>query len=95
MNDILLNDNDEVLVTNGDFTVGFSDQQHQKHLILIEKGEIKRNVTAGVGAMRYLESEKEAELLREIVVQFNGDGIQINNISIDSTGVIKTEASYK
>lgn len=94
MNDILFDSDDEVLITNGDFTIGKSHQQHQKHLLLFEKGTIKENPVACVGAATYLEAEDEGELLREINTQFAGDGMIVASVEVKGS-IINVNADYK
>ncbi len=95
MNDILVDDNGAVQVTTGgDIAIGYSNQQHQKHLLLFEKGALKENITVGVGAARFIEAEDEAGLLREISVQFAGDGLKIDSLKIDASGKLNIQADY-
>jgi len=83
MNDILVDDNGAIQVTNsGDLAFGYSNHQHQKHLLLFEKGSLKEHMTVGVGAARYLEAEDEAGFLREIHTQFTGDGLKVETLKI-------------
>lgn len=94
MQDILVNDSGEVVVVNGDFKIGFSNQQHKKHLLLFEKGSIKENPTACVGAANFLENEDEAALYREINIQFAGDGMEVSKIEVQNSKII-VDADYK
>lgn len=93
MIDFLLNDNGEMLVGNGDFVTGQSDLQQQKLLLIFEKGSLKEFPTTGVGAFTFLEAETAAELLREINIQFTGDGMDVNGLSLDN-GKINVDANY-
>ena len=95
MQDILINDMGEVIINDGDFAVGFSDQQHQRHLIAFEKGALKANMTVGVGAFRYLEAEQPNEFMREIAVQFSGDGLLVETLAMNADGILNIKASYK
>lgn len=94
MNDILFDNNNEAIITAGDFTVGKSHQQHQQHLLIFEKGSIKEKPTCCVGAFKYLEAEDEGELLREINVQFAGDGMTVKGVELKN-GVINVAADYE
>lgn len=95
MQDFLINDDGAMLVANGDLAIGYSNQQHQRHLLLFEKGSLKENITVGVGAFRYLESELQAEFLREVATQFAGDGLVVTKMEIAENGKFEIEADYK
>ena len=95
MNDILVNDNGSIIIKNGDFAIGHSNQQHQKHLLQFTKGSLKEHITTGVGAAQFIESEDVAALLREIHVQFSGDGMTVQEIKIDDQGKLNILADYK
>ena len=95
MNDILVNDKGAIIVKSGDFAIGESSQQHQKHLLLFTKGSLKEHITTGVGAALFIESEDIGALLREIHVQFTGDGMTVQEIKIDDQGKLNIVADYK
>jgi hypothetical protein len=94
MTDLLLDDTGDLSLSGNDFVFGLSDQQHQELLLLTEKGEWKESPLVGVGAMKFLESESTADLLREIRLQFSNDGMNVNAISITTTGQINIDATY-
>ena len=95
MNDFLTDNNDEVLLANGDMAIGYSNQQHQRHLLVFEKGSIKANPTACVGAANFVEAEDTAGFLREIYTQFTGDGMKVDGLKIDEQGKLNIQADYK
>lgn len=94
MKDILLNSDFDLDVADGDLVVGESTTQHQQLLLLTNKGDWKENPLIGVGASGFLKDEDESGLLQEIRIQFEKDGMEVNNISIES-GEIKIDAQYK
>lgn len=94
MQDFLIDNDYEVRVADGDFVTGNSDQQHQTHLLMFDKGAFKQHPTACVGAQNYLEAEDEGELLREINIQFAGDGMEVKSLKIEN-GVLNVAAIYK
>ncbi|MDN3671514.1 hypothetical protein QWY99_22185 [Flavobacterium branchiarum] len=94
MTDFLLDDDFDLLVTDGDLVVGESTAQHQKMLILIEKGELKDVPMRGVGAQRYLEDDSPENLAREIRLEFSFDGMTVNKIQIASDLTIEIDAKY-
>lgn len=92
--DYIVDDNGGYKIENGDFVKGNATQQHQKLLLLAEKGEIKQFPVAGVGIRGYILDEKStSELKSEIGKEFEADGMVIDELSI-SNGIIKVEAYY-
>jgi hypothetical protein len=47
--DILLDDNNDLRIENGDFVVGDSTKQHQKLLLMLSKGDTRQFALDGVG----------------------------------------------
>ncbi|WP_121812801.1 hypothetical protein [Mucilaginibacter kameinonensis] len=83
MTDYLMDDNDDLLIKNGDFVRGESNQQQQRKLLLAEKGEYKQAPTATVGTFQFLNDEGDTQgeaLLREIRLRFSDDGIKIQSM---------------
>jgi hypothetical protein len=90
MIDLLLDtaSNDLLIDATGNLKIGNSDQQHQALLLLLDKGSLKENPDAGVGAFKYLEAEQAAAFLREVRMQFANDGMQINQIVFDNNKLL-------
>lgn len=95
MNDILTDENDDLSARNGDFIVGKSNVQHQRHLIIADKGQYKQNPTIGVGAQGYLDDEDFQDLVRAIQKEITADGQQVKKLKIDANGKIIIEADFK
>lgn len=93
MTDILLTDYD-LETGNGDFLLGDPTYQNQELLLLSQKGEWKENPTIGVGISNYLLDEGKADLLRDIRIEFNRDGMKVEKISMDAKGKLLIAASY-
>ncbi len=94
MIDIALTDNADTAITAGDFTYSESTAQHQKQLILNNKGDFKQNPTLCVGAFEYFDDEHLQELIRAISVEFTRDGMNVKRILLDQAGMINTDAYY-
>ncbi len=94
MEDFLLDEDFDLIIANGDFVIGESMAQHQKTLILIDKGEFKEVPARGVASRRYLESETPDDLAREIRQEFTKDGMVVKTINIDANLVIQVDAYY-
>jgi len=78
MKDILLNSASDLLIVNADLVIGESAKQQAEILFFAEKGSFKQTPDIGVGASSYLESENKTDLLREIKVQCEKDGLNVN-----------------
>lgn len=94
MDDILLNSALQLKTVDGDFVIGESTQQHQQVLLVCEKGSFKENPTLCVGARKFLENENTGELLREIRLQFAGDGMDIKTLAYEGSQ-FQIDAEYK
>lgn len=94
-NDILLDENFNPVITNGDFTIGDSTYQNQKILIFADKGQFKADPLAGVGSRRFLETSKHDDFAREIRQQFSADGMIIRALQINENLEITIDAQYR
>lgn len=93
MRDLLLDTDNDLNITEDDLVMGESTVQHQQLLLVCAKGEFKESPTATVGVINYSEAENTNDLLGEIRKCFTGDGMAVNNLSIDN-GKILIDASY-
>ncbi|MGH2643542.1 MAG: hypothetical protein ACRDE2_06320 [Chitinophagaceae bacterium] len=94
MQDIMLSNTYDLNVANGDFAIGESIEQHQQLLLLTNPGEWKENPEAGIGVSNYLLDETPADLKRAIRMGFNADGMTVDQITVDVTGIIGISANY-
>ncbi|MDB0600686.1 hypothetical protein PL373_05915 [Tenacibaculum maritimum] len=97
MKDFKLDDTGDIETKNGDFVVlNNATNQHQKHLIFFEKGEIKENLLVGVGIQSFLLDDADGgKLLHEVQNQFEKDGMKIERLTIDQNYNIEYKAKYK
>ena len=80
--DIQLDDNGDLLIRNGDFVIGASDNQHIQDIINASVGWWKEFPLVGVGIANYQSSSgAQQQLERSIKVQLEGDGYSIPTIS--------------
>ena len=93
MKDVLLDENSDLKIVNGDLVIGVSDDQHKNLLLLCNKGDFKEHPDACVGIENYLEDEDPAALLREIKAQYSADGMNVSSIKI-MEGKIHIDAAY-
>jgi hypothetical protein len=82
--DILLDENFDPIINavTGEFIVGQSTRQHQKLLLLCDKGDFVEDGLKGVGLFGFLDDENPANMYREIRVQFNQDGMSVNRLDM-------------
>lgn len=92
--DILLDNDLDLSMKNGDFEIGESTYIHQQLLLLIEKGELKEFPTTGVASKRFLESENPNDYAREIRQEFYADGMKVNQIKIADNFELSIDAQY-
>lgn len=94
VHDILLDEDGDLLIKNGDLAIGESTQQHERLLLLCQKGELKLHPLVGVGIRDYLNDENPQNLKTEIRRQFKADGLVIKDLKADAKGV-NIKANYK
>lgn len=94
MKDILLDENFDLMVKDGDFVIGDSTEQNKALLLLAQKGEFRQWPDTGVGINDYLEDDELSELGVEIQKQFELDGMKRLNIEVFENGNIVTDGEY-
>lgn len=83
--DILVDDQNDLVINNGDFLCENSDIQHVDHIITAQPGEYKETPQLGFGVILYLKTHTaETKFKRDLRVQLNFDGYE--NPKIDLTG---------
>jgi hypothetical protein len=93
--DILMDENGEEKVKDGDFEIGDSTQQNQKLLILCETGENKMEPDSGVGINSWILDEASGDdLKKRISNEFEADGLRVESISGDSLESLTVKAKY-
>lgn len=93
MTDILLDDDLDLKIADGDFVIGVSDNQQQNLLLVCNKGSFKDVPDVCVGLQNYLESEDPAKMIAEINRQFTADGMDVKSIEINN-GKLLIDAGY-
>src|SRR3954467_11915669 len=95
MMDVSLDDNEDLAIVAGDFILAESTAQHQRQLILNNKGDFKQNPTICVGAFEYFDDEYFRGLIRAVSVEFSRDGMDVNEVAMDTDGTIRSIEVYK
>lgn len=93
MTDILVEDSLDLAISAGDFIAAGATRQHQRSLLLAQKGDLRQHPTSGVGVEGYLNGEETGGLLVEIRSQFELDGMRIEQLGL-SSGELNVIAQY-
>lgn len=93
MTDYLLDDTNDLQISNGDFVTGDSTAQNQMQLLYGEKGSYKQYPTVCVGLMSFLKDNDITDLMREIRIQFSADGMTVSQLSY-TNGQFQINAPY-
>lgn len=84
--DFILDENYDLIIKDGDFYIGPSDQQHATLLLNTTVGSWNQFPLVGVGLQYYQASSGQATLLqRSIYVQFTTDGYNIDRLLLQPT----------
>lgn len=92
MIDILFTD--DLVISNGDFAIGNSDNQHVKHILIASKGEYKSAPEVGVGIENMLNTEEPNEFLIDAKRNLQYDGMKVSNIAFTEDRTINVDAKY-
>lgn len=92
--DILLDDNFDLRIENGDFVVGESTNQHAEILLLSEKGDIRQYPFLGVGIKSFINDDSLEDLPGEIDKQFKLDGAKVRKREVFENGKINLDVVY-
>ncbi|MGB0522389.1 MAG: hypothetical protein ACPGJS_05485 [Flammeovirgaceae bacterium] len=93
--DILIDENNDPIISGGDFLIGESTQQHQKLLLVSNKGQFREHPAVGVGINEYLlDDDANTSLFNEIDTQFKVDGMIVTHIEIVDNLNLSIDAEY-
>lgn len=92
--DFLNGPDGNLLIQNGDFVVGPSDEQHNLSIMRANPGDWKEYPLVGFGPYKYLNSRAtSSQLNRNARIQLKADGCEDSTIKtdlyLDPNGVIK------
>ncbi len=94
MNDLLLNELDDLQIASGDFVIGDATVQHQRHIILAQKGEYKEHPEIGVGIANALQDDNPRQILTQIRRNFEYDGMSVQRLEFNDDSTITVDAPY-
>ncbi|QYS86313.1 oxidase [Flavobacterium oreochromis] len=95
MNDILLDSNGDLSFKNGDLEIGYSNNQHQEHILIANKGEFREFPELGVSIVQMLDDDDYMSVLIEAKKNLEYDGMKINNIKFEANGNLNIDGDYK
>lgn len=84
--DFLLDEDSDLMIVDGDFYIGPSDQQHATLILNTTVGSWNQFPLVGVGIQYYQASAGQTALLqRNVYVQFQVDGYNIDRLLTNTT----------
>jgi hypothetical protein len=87
-NDILLDENGDLLIKDGDFVIGDSEKQEIESLLVSVKGEFKEFLLVGADIGKLLKSRSsQTAALKEIKTQLKQDDFDVSKIEIDGDNI--------
>tara|TARA_R110000822_G_scaffold51872_16_gene134748 strand:+ start:53 stop:355 length:303 start_codon:yes stop_codon:yes gene_type:complete len=95
--DIILNTNDYNLgITNGDFIIGESDQQHIQTILHAKAGQFYETPMIGVGIIDHLNSGVTVTRIKNVITKhLNVDNFDVKSISVGDDFTIGVDAIRK
>ncbi|WP_044213466.1 hypothetical protein [Flammeovirga sp. OC4] len=93
--DILLDEDGDLLIVNGDFVIGESDEQNVRLNIESNKGDWKEFPTAGFGIENYINSvQNKTKFSSDLAKALDEDGYQLEDLNLDQ-GIENFELNFK
>lgn len=94
--DLMLDNDNILLIRNGDLVVEDSRFQHVKHLLEAEKGFYKFDPTFGVAITRLMNDELAPdELLRLVRLELERDGFKIEKLQLTNLAKLDIDGNYE
>lgn len=81
--------------STGDLQYVESTGQHQRDLILADKGHIRDMPERGVGSVNYIQDEDREDYLRAVRKELAKDGKRVKSTYETQTGQIIVDAEYE
>src|SRR5688500_13441263 len=93
--DILLDENEDLMIRDGDLVIGPSDDQHLRHNFMANKGSF-RKVLVGFGATRFVRSTgNEIKFKRDLKEALSIDNYKLQKMELQPDGAVKVIADLK
>lgn len=94
MRDYLCDDQKgDLLISNGDFVKGPSEQKHVAVIVKSPKGSMRRSPLTGVGALdyKYSNGDRNPALIREINLQLETAGFKSASVTINEDKTLRID----
>lgn len=93
MQDILFQN--DLLIENGDFVIGESNNQHIETILTANKGEFKKNPELGAGIVKMLNDDTVTDFLIEAKKNLEYDGMKVKDIAFTEQSTLNIDAKYQ
>ena len=94
--DYLRDEDNDLIIKDGDFLKGDATLKHQKSLLICEKANFKQFPTIGVAMRNSINDDGNADELEGIIQnEFENDGMKISKLEAKSFSDIEIVASYE
>lgn len=87
MKDILVDENNELKIINGDFSIGDSASQSVEQILISRRGDWKESPQVGCDIQRSKNGVIGRFLERNIRVQLEADGFSVEKLRVTEKGV--------
>lgn len=94
MNDITIDQNGDIDLSNGDVSYVESTQTHKADLLIASSGDYKESPLSGVGSIDYVMDSSPNGYLREVSRQMAADGMKVKKVRLEANELI-IEAEYE
>lgn len=84
--DILLTEDNDLMIYEGDFVTGVSDQQHVMHILQSVSGDYKQYPVIGVNMINFINGFT-SDMARTIKLQLMSDGYNVKNLIVDNGNI--------
>lgn len=81
--------------STGDVRYDTSDYQHQKDILLSQKGYYKEHPELGADLLGHVNETDMEDLLRTVKKEFAADGMTVSKVSVNAVGELETDARYE
>ena len=92
--DILLDENEDLLIENGDFVIGDSNEQHIRHILRLAPGQNRMAPLLGANIIENLKGNLDGDFKRKIRIMLAMDGVTVNDVQINN-GELNIDAIRK
>ena len=82
--DILLDENEDLLIENGDFVIGDSNEQHIRHILRLAPGQNRMAPLLGANIIENLKGNLDGDFKRKIRIMLAMDGVTVNDVQINN-----------